>query len=193
MLAGDFVAPDWNEPLDVAAYLASTPRAARIKGMFPAAVADGARARGLSLPSARERYLPFADVPVTEFANLLVEAAQSFFPDVPLRVALRDLGRSAFPVLIQTLVGRVVLSTAADMPTALQAGAKAYLVALPTCRVEIAELSDRRAVISLKNVYYFLDSHHVGVFEGLSKSVGVRVRTRIRLRSKFDGDFELTW
>jgi uncharacterized protein (TIGR02265 family) len=193
MPAGDFVAPDWNEPLDAAAYIASTPRTARIKGMFPAAVADSAKARGLNLPSARERYLPFADVPVTEFATLLVEAAQSFFPNSPIRIGLRDLGRSAFPVLLQTMVGRVVLSTAADMPSALQAGAKAYVVALPTCRVEILELSEKRAVISLKNIYYFLDSHHVGVFEGLAKSIGLRVTTRIRLRGKFDGDFELTW
>ena len=193
MRAGDFVAPDWSEPLDVAAYLASTPRTARIKGMFPAAVADSARSRGLTLPSARERYLPFSDVPVAEFASLLVEAAQSFFPNAPLRIGLRDLGRSAFPVLIQTMVGRVVLSTAADMPSALQAGTKAYVVALPTCRVEILELSEKRAVIMLKNVYYFLDSHHVGVFEGLAKSIGLRVTTRVRMRGKFDGDFELTW
>jgi uncharacterized protein (TIGR02265 family) len=193
MPPGDFVAPDWSAPLDVAAYLDSTPRSARIKGMFPQAVADAARGRGLSLPSARDRYLPFADVPVTEFATLLVEAAQSFFPDSPLRGALRELGRSAFPVLIQTMVGKVVLSTAADMPSALHAAAKAYVVALPTCRVEVLELDQKRAVMSLRNIYYFLDSHHVGVFEGLARSVGARVSTRVRLRSKFDGEFEFSW
>jgi uncharacterized protein (TIGR02265 family) len=193
MPPGDFVAPDWGAPLDVAAYLDSTPRSARIKGMFPQAVADGARGRGLALPSARERYLPFADIPVTEFTSLLVEAAQSFFPDAPLRDALRELGRSAYPVLVQTMVGKVVLSTAADMPSALHAAAKAYVVALPTCRVEVVELSERRAVMSLRNIYYFLDSHHIGVFEGLARSFRVRLSTRVRMRSKFDGDFEFSW
>lgn len=91
------------------------------------------------------------------------------------------------------MVGRVVLSTAADMQTGLTAATKAYAVALPNCRCEIAELSKQRAVLTLKNVYYFLDSHHVGVFEGLARSFSLRVSTRIRMRSKFDGDFEFTW
>src|SRR5947209_14896875 len=98
MSLGDFVAPDWSAPLDVATYVHGAPRTARIKGMFAAAVAEGARARGLALPSARERYLPFSDIPQSEFALLLVEAATSFFPDAPLRGALRELGRSAYPV-----------------------------------------------------------------------------------------------
>jgi uncharacterized protein (TIGR02265 family) len=193
MPPGDFVAPDWNAPLDVAAYLDSTPRSARIKGMFPQAVAEGARGRGLSLPSARERYLPFADVPVTEFATLLVEAAKSFFPEAPLRGALRELGRSAYPVFQQSMVGRVVLSTAGDMPSALAAAAKAYVVALPTARVEVVEATTKRAIVTLKNIYYFLDSHHIGVFEGLARACSVRVTTRVRMRTPFDGDFELSW
>jgi uncharacterized protein (TIGR02265 family) len=193
MLPGDFVAPDWNAPLDVAAYLDSTPRSACVKGMFPAAVAEGARSRGLTLPSARERYLPFADIPVTEFAMLLVEAAQSFLPDAPLRGALRELGRSAYPVFVQSVVGRVVLSTAADMPSTLAAAAKAYVVALPACQVDVAETSTKRAIVTLRNIYYFLDSHHIGVFEGFARSCGIRVKTRIRMRTPFEGDFELTW
>jgi uncharacterized protein (TIGR02265 family) len=193
MSLGDFVAPDWSAPLDVAAYVDATPRTARIKGMFPSAVADGARSRGLALPSARERYLPFADVPQSEFAMLLVEAAKGFFPDAPLRGALRELGRSAYPVFVQSTVGRVVLSTAADMPSALSAAAKAYTVALPTCRVDVTEISKQRAVLSLKHIYYFLDSHHVGVFEGLARSCGVRLQTRVRMKTAFEGDFELTW
>jgi uncharacterized protein (TIGR02265 family) len=171
----------------------STPKGARIKGMFPAAVCDGARARGVPLPSARERYLPFADVPVTEFAMMLVEAAQGFFPNLPLRSGLRELGRSAYPVLIQSMVGKVVLSTAADMPSAISAGVKAYAVALPQSNVEIVELSKQRAVITLRHVYYFLDSHHVGCFEGLARPLGLRLTTRVRMRTKFDGDFEFSW
>jgi uncharacterized protein (TIGR02265 family) len=193
MPLGEFVAPDWSAPLDVAAYISAMPRTARIKGMFPAAVAEGARARGLTLPSARERYLPFSDIPQSEFAILLVEAASTFFPDAPLRGALRELGRSAYPVFVQSMVGRVVLSTAADMPSALAAAAKAYAVALPTCQVDVSDVGKQRAVVSLKNIYYFLDSHHIGVFEGLARSCGVRLHTRVRVRTAFEGDFELTW
>ena len=66
-------------------------------------------------------------------------------------------------------------------------------MALPTCRVDVTEIGKQRAVVSLKHVYYFLDSHHVGCFEGLARPLGLRLTTRVRMRTKFDGDFEFSW
>ncbi|HEY3819701.1 MAG TPA: DUF2378 family protein [Polyangiaceae bacterium] len=192
-MPSDFVAPDWDAPLDVAAYIDVMPPNARIKGMYAAAIVDGARARGIALPTARERYLAFQDVPMREFTTLLVEAAGAFFPQATLRSGLRRLGRSTHGVFAQSVVGRVVLSTANDPSGAFAACAKAYAISLPPSHAELREDTDRRAVFALANVYNFLDSHHIGVLEGVAHSCGLRVTSRVKLASPFDGEIELTW
>ena len=192
-MPSDFVAPDWDAPLDVAAYVDVMPPNARIKGMYPTAIVDAARARAIALPTARERYLAFQDVPMREYATLLVEAARAFFPEATLRSGLRRLGRASHGVFAQSVVGRVVLSTVSDLPGALSACAKAYAISAPPSHAELLEIGDARAIFALANVYSFLDSHHVGVLEGIANSCGVRVATRLRLSSLFDGEIELTW
>lgn len=192
-MTSDFVALDWDAPLDVDSFLRAMPPNARIKGMYATAVVDGARARGLSLASARERYLAFQDVPMREYSTLLVDAARAFFPGLTLRTGLRKLGRSSHDIFARSVVGRVVLSTASDLPGALAACAKAYAISLPPARAEVRDLDKHRAVFALANVYNFLDSHHVGVLEGVAHACGVHVEARVKLASPFDGEIELTW
>jgi uncharacterized protein (TIGR02265 family) len=192
-MSSDFVAPDWDAPLEVAAHIEVMPPNARIKGMYATAITDAARARGVVLPAARERYVAFQDVPMREYTALLVEAARAFFPAVSLRTGLRKLGRASHGVFAQSVVGRVVLSAANDLPGALTACAKAYAITAPPSQAELRGLDQRRAVIALANVYNFLDAHHVGVFEGIAHACGVRVDARVKLDSPFDGEIELTW
>jgi uncharacterized protein (TIGR02265 family) len=192
-MPSDFVAPDWDAPLDVAAYIDGMPPNARIKGMYATAIAEGARAAGIVLPAARARYLAFQDVPMREFTTLLLEAARAFFPEATLRSGLRRLGRSSHGIFAQSIVGRVVLSTANDLPGALSACAKAYAISLPPSHAELREVTGGRAVFALTSVYNFLDSHHIGVLEGIAHACGVHVKSRVKLSSLFDGEIELTW
>jgi hypothetical protein len=48
-------------------------------------------------------------------------------------------------------------------------------------------------VVSLDNVQHFLDSHHVGVFEGTMTHAGVNGRVRIASKSEFSADLLLEW
>jgi uncharacterized protein (TIGR02265 family) len=188
-----FVEPEWDAPLDTAPFLQATPATAVIRGMYPATIVESARVRGIVLRSARERYLSFHHVPVREYLDLLVEAAGAYFPDVPLRLGLRKLGRSTHEVFAQSVVGRVILSTADDFPGVVAAAVKGYAISMPPARADVLDREPRRMVVTFAGVYNFLDPHHVGVFEGLARACGVRVTTRVRLASLHTGDFELTW
>jgi hypothetical protein len=48
-------------------------------------------------------------------------------------------------------------------------------------------------IVSLDDIPYFLDSHHVGVFEGTLKYAGVKGRVRIATRSYDSADLLLEW
>jgi uncharacterized protein (TIGR02265 family) len=104
-----FVEPPWQAPLDAEAEIARIPEDATISGMFLAPLAVEAKRQGFTLPSARERYLPFKFYPLREHSRLLVETCERLFGDRPLRQALRKLGRGAPAALVSSTLGRVVL------------------------------------------------------------------------------------
>jgi hypothetical protein len=49
------------------------------------------------------------------------------------------------------------------------------------------------ATVRLDKVPYFLDSHHVGTFEGVLRFAGVQGTVRIASRSATSADLLLTW
>ena len=49
------------------------------------------------------------------------------------------------------------------------------------------------ATVRLEKVYYFLDSHHVGTFEGVLKYSGVEGTVKLASRGAASGDLLLTW
>jgi uncharacterized protein (TIGR02265 family) len=106
-----FVEPPWDAALDATRAIAAVPTDATISGMFFAALVAGAKARNVSLPSARERYTPFHFYPVADLSRLLVEASDRFFPGRPLRQALRTLGRAGPAALLSSTLGKVTLGS----------------------------------------------------------------------------------
>lgn len=189
----DFVDPPWDAPLDVPLELRRIPEAGRQKGMFLQAVQAEAQRRGVRLPSARERYVPFQDYPLREHAQLLVEAAEAFFPDVSTRVGLRRLGRGAVGALLESTVGKVVWSSAIDPHAALEAMTKAYGISMPGCAASIGARQARSAVVQLSRIPFFLDCHHVGCFEGAMRTMGVEGTVRLRLESFDSGELLCAW
>ena len=189
----DFTSPSWDAPVDLAAHVDATPAGATIKGMFPAAVVEACETAGSRPKHAIPRYLPFGDYPMREYAALLVEAARILFPRLTLRNGLRKIGRASLPTFQSSMVGKVILGTSHDVPTALEAIVKGYRVATPTVAIEIRLLEDRRAVIHVGGITTFLDSHHVGVFEGVARSGGARAEIAVKLSSIASCDFLIEW
>jgi uncharacterized protein (TIGR02265 family) len=191
--SSDFVEPDWSAPLDVESSLARIPKGATIKGNFVSAIVKAASAKGHALSVARDRYLPFHDYPLREQAELLVEAAPVFFPDRPLRHGLRLLGRSAMPIFREMTVGKVLLAQASDPMSHLEVCAKGYGIVYPNCSVSIIDPTPKATVIRIERIYNFLDSHHVGVFEGCLTTIGVRPTISVRMKSPIEADFLCRW
>lgn len=188
-----FVEPPWEAPFDEEAELAAIPKEATISGMFLAPIAVEAKRRGIVLPSARERYVAFKFYPLVEHARLLLETCARFYPDLSRRQALRKLGRGAPQALVSSMLGRVVLASAEGVSAVVEAMAKAYPLNTRPGKVTLVESFASTCIVRLEEIHYFLDSHHVGAFEGALKFAGVRGRVRIAPRGRTAADFLLEW
>jgi uncharacterized protein (TIGR02265 family) len=188
-----FVEPPWAAPLDVERHIAAISADATISGMFFAAVLAGAKARNVVLPTTRERYVAFNFYPVTDLARLLVEAAQRFYPDRPLRGALRSLGKAAPEAFLSSTLGKVTLGSTEGVHGAIAAMANAYELNLRPSRVAMTARGPHWATVRLEKVPYFLDSHHVGSFEGTLRYAQATGTVRLASRSQSSADLLLTW
>lgn len=185
--------PPWQAALDVPRALSLISADSAIAGMFFVALIEAAKRRGVALSGTRDRYLPFGFYPVAEFAPLLVTAAGLFHPKLSLRQALRAIGAAGPAVLAKTVLGKVTLGSAIGVHAVIEAVAKTYSVNIRPCRCAVTHKRERACIISLDNVQHFLDSHHVGVFEGTMTHAGVKGKVRIASRSEFSAEFLLEW
>lgn len=188
-----FVEPAWNAPLDAERALAAIPESATIAGMFFLALADGAERRQVSLDLPRPRYLPFGFYPTREFAPLLLRAASAFYPQASLRQGLRRIGTAGPAAFLGSTLGRVTLGASEGVQATVSAIAKTYGINTRPSRCAVTEVAPRRIVVSLDDVHYFFDSHHVGVFEGTLEHAGVDGCVRLHRRSETSGDLLLEW
>jgi uncharacterized protein (TIGR02265 family) len=188
-----FLEPPWDAPLDTAVALAAIPKDAEISGMFTAPLVTGTKRVIAEQEGARERYVAFRFYPLREHAAWLLDAARTLYPDRSLRSALRKLGRGAPDAFLTSTLGKVMLDSSLGLEGLIDAFAKAYELNLRPGSVRVSESQPRRVVVKLDQIHYFLDCHHVGVFEGLMKHAGTRGRVRIDSRSLSSADLLLEW
>ncbi len=189
----DFTEPPWRSPLDADACIAAIPADATMTGMFLEAVAQLGRDKGHAISAARARYTPFQTYPLAEHCRGLVEVAQKMFPRRPLRESLRRLGRGAPHVLMRSTVGRVVLGAAEGPIAILEAIARSYMLHMRPGTLAVERAGERAVIVHLDDVYNFLDSHNVGVFEGALGYAGLDGVIRIRAQSATRADFFCEW
>lgn len=189
----EFELPDMSRPLDVAAVIAACPQEARAKGMFIAEVIEQVTRHGVTPPTTR-RYHVFTDYPLRDFVEVAPACAALIYPDVPLREALRRLGRSAYPTVANTRIGRVAFGMFKDnVRGLLRLSTKGYGLSLSVGRAEAIEVSDDYAVVRLTDIYNYIDSYHVGVHEGILSACRVDGEVRIKARSDTSADLLLSW
>ena len=60
-------------------------------------------------------------------------------------------------------------------------------------RVSTVDSGPRWAIVRLDKIPYFLDSHHVGTFEGILRFAGVKGSVRLASRSPMSADLLVAW
>jgi uncharacterized protein (TIGR02265 family) len=189
-----FALPDWQAPLDADAQIARSPEEGAIKGLYFQDILGTAASVHAKLEAPRSRYLPFIDYPIREYMALLVSAAKAVHPREPLRNGLRRLGRTAYPTLAGTRLGRAIFGIAGrDFGTILALASRAYGISVKPGEVSLVERTGTRGVVQLRDLWSFPDTYQVGVFEGALIAVGLRGEVKVRVRSACDVDFEVTW
>ncbi|MBX3270803.1 MAG: DUF2378 family protein [Sandaracinaceae bacterium] len=189
-----FAEPPWGAPLDAEAVIAGLPPESSMRGMFLSAVVGRAARDGLTLPSARERYLPFEPYPLHEHCRLLVELARAAWPQDTLRQGLRRIGRGAAQAFRSSTFGGVTVGAADNVGDVLAEMAKTFAVLAKPGRIEVVERGGGYAVLELTDIHFFLDSHHVGVYESALRLAGARdAHIRVRLETTSRGHFLCTW
>jgi len=190
----EFHTPSWDAPLDVNAELDAVPQGTTIKGMFLLPMVLEAQRQGIRLESARDRYLPFTDYPLVEHGRLLVESARAFYPQLTIRRGLRKLGHAGLRAFAESTIGKVVWAAVDGVDAAIDATAKTYAIAIPAGRLTIAERSPGLVRVRLTGgVHYFLDSNHVGNFEGVLRACHAQGTVAVRLEPPAAGELLLTW
>jgi uncharacterized protein (TIGR02265 family) len=193
-----YLPPAWDAPLDGATYLREVPSTARIKGMFTAALVTEAKRRNVVLTKASEKYHAFLDYPLTGHMEVCLEAAEVFYPGVAVRRGLRRLGRGACATFLQSTIGRTVLGGWLDqsaVPRAMAALARAYPIAFthPSPVFEVSDPSESSCVVRLTDFWTFLDSHQIGILEGVCAACGVRADVTVWTEGLARGEFLVSW
>ena len=190
----DFQAPPWDEPLDLEAVIAAIPAEATITGMFTARIVREAERAGSPLRGARERYVPFQKYPLREHARLLVEALPVFCPGMSPRRGLCKLGRGGYKAFVESTIGKVTIAGVSGPDTLVEGMTKAYAISMNPGRAEVTERGDNYVVVHMADIHYFLDSHHVGTFEGVLREAGLSSgQVLLRPHSLSTADFRLQW
>lgn len=185
--------PPWASALDAAACIRAIPADATMTGMFLESAIGLARERGHEVRAARSRYVAFQPYPLKEHCQILLEVARAVYPNATIREALRKLGRGAPYVLLRSMVGRVVLGSVEGPTATIEAMARSYALHMRPANLAVERAGESGALIRMSEIHNFLDSHNVGVFEGVMKLAKVEGTIRIRAYSRTAADFLCEW
>jgi uncharacterized protein (TIGR02265 family) len=174
--------------IDVEAVARQMPRSFLAKGMFFARIAAqlkeefAALEPGLDAAPRLGRYLPFSDYPLSDYVRVSAAAAQKTYPKLPLREALRRLGRDDFGVFAGSTFGKVLLAAVGDARSVLLRTPIIYEKMAPGDWKVVAEELDADTVRLTFGPMYGGWEYQLGQLEGVVLSYGGSPRTTVTER-----------
>ena len=192
--------PQFDRPVVLEEHLRALPSGATCKGLFFHDVLDRLRK---SAPShvllapdglGSRRYLHFFDYSYADYMRVLHGTAAAIFPAVPVGEGLRRLGRSSYPALLNTQIGKVLFGVlGTDTRRILELGARGYQVSLNFGRVEVEVLGTNHLRYQFRSLPAYLETYQVGVVEGAMQACGVEGKVRVKLTNLGNGSFDIRW
>lgn len=187
-----FVMPDTTGPLDVASAVERCPPEATTRGMFLVDMVEALKKKALPVPP--KTYHAFGIYPQREFITVAASAAKALHPEVREREGLRRLGRMAYPIFADTMIGKVMFGVLGnDIAAIMRVAPRGYEAVLSHGKAEVMDSGPGHARIRLSDVATFIDSYQVGVFEGALLSCNVVGTVKLRLESPVTGEFLVEW
>ncbi len=189
MLAGD---------IDTSTALSVFPREHTLKGMFFSRFVKELGAewprieRRLIAPPRLGTYLPFADYPLVDHADIALVVARKRAPGLPHREALRRLARQDIGTFLDSTIGRVTAAVVSSPRAALLALPDAYkrVVTGPTLRA--SALADDRIRLSFVSAFGLWE-YQIGQIEGIVRHYGGQPRTRCSLEADGVRAYDVSW
>jgi uncharacterized protein (TIGR02265 family) len=142
----------------------------------------------------RKRCIPFKSYPVGEYNALVDEVAQNVLPHLTVAEARRLLGSEVYPRFTETMVGTALLAVAGhDWNRVILIAPKAYEVSLEPGSVEVTLHRPGNALVRLRDVWTYVDTLHLGIFQGAMKRCGAHGTIEVEPISRCDADFLIQW
>jgi uncharacterized protein (TIGR02265 family) len=195
-----FSGPKLTHDVDVDRYLRACPPSATTQGTYFRYLRDSIEAAFGANPRLVEglettEWVAFRKYPMRDFMLLSINAARIAYAGEALSEGLRRLGWLAFQSFSATMAGRVVLFAFGErLENVIWALPKAYAVSVPGAVIETEELGPRRYRITMKNLYNFVDTYHLGVLEGAVLAMGFQPAINVTVGEKLcDAVFEGGW
>lgn len=189
-----FEVPDWNAPVDVDAQLEQTPSDVVVKGMYFEGLLREAAKRDVEAAPGHPKYRAFKDYPLRELMKLELDLVPKFFPEASLREGLRRLGWLAYPILIDSMIGKIIFGVLGDdIAKVFKVSAKGYAVSINRGRAVVLDSGPDFARIHLTEMYNFPDCYQLGVFEGALRYYGREGEIVVRTMSDIEVELFVRW
>ncbi len=164
-----------------------------VKGMFLNFVLDFAHAQG-ARNVVHPRWIPFKSYPVSEHNALVDEVVQAVLPAATTAEAHRILGAEIYARFRETMVGTALLAAAgSDWNRVILVGPKAYEVSITPGSVEVELLRPGSAVVKLRDIWAYVDTLQLGIWEAAMKRCGAEGTIEVLGISRCDADFLVEW
>lgn len=115
-------------------------------------------------------------------------------PELPIRDAMRQLGRHVYPNFVATMVGKAIFSVAGrDFGRVAALAGRAYAVSVSPGEVRSEPCGPNHVRVILRDLWPFPDAYQIGVWEGAMQVCGVKGEIRVRALSPCDVDYDIRW